>query len=184
MLEKDYLNTNQVVSESEQKEKGKGSKLEGNVTLREVIAMLNDGQSIKIVAKQLGLETRTLKNKLASAAIIQENEMNWGYQGENETDSLSRNVYSKITIKEYDRHVVEVNSMKVMKQSKTTEEIDELDYILYKRAVHYKSTAIKKSLALDEELFCKVKAIADNNGPTIGGVLSALVEKGLEYYNH
>ncbi|MFF5995203.1 hypothetical protein AAGS61_10650 [Lysinibacillus sp. KU-BSD001] len=186
MLEKEHMNRNEVGNESEVKEekttaRKKSKSATMHVSLEEVMAILNKSKSIEVVAKQLDMDTRTLKNKLTNAAIVQDDEQNWVYSGGNNVASLARNVYSKITIKEYDRLIVDANTVKV-KDSAETKDIKELEFELYKKTREFQDKTIKKSVYFDEQIFYKVKEIKEVRDLKMGGLVSALVDKGLEYY--
>ncbi len=149
------------------------------VSIKEVVTLLNENSSIEDIAQKLGLRVNVLEAKLANAAIILNDEGQWRYIGSNKIESLSRNIYSKIYVKPFDKEFVksQFENVKVVK-----EPVTDLDYELYKNSLNIKNPIDKKSVLFEVGLYNELKEISQKKSIKISNLINTLIEKGLEYY--
>lgn len=188
MRENGHLNQEKLNNESEvmQNRKQVQSELlevkqEKNfMTIKEVVALLNDNETIESVAQKLQMRASVLEAKLANAAVVVNNDGEWRYGGDNEIDSLSRNIFSKIYVKSYDKKIVESSNGVT---SNADEVVTNLDYELYKNSLNIKYPIDKKSVLFEEGLYEELKELSKQKSIKMSNLINALIFKGLEYYH-
>lgn len=182
MLDKEHLNQKNVVNQSvevhldgvKESEQGKV------VTIKGVVTMLNNQQSIEQVAESLQMRVNVLTAKLANAAVRLNDEGKWVYVGENESDSLARNIYKKTYVKLYDRKYVSLND-ELKDDESNVSEVD-LDYELYKASLNVQSAVDKKSVLFEEGLYEELKKLSQMKKIKVSSLINVLIKKGLEHY--
>lgn len=150
------------------------------MTIKEVVALLNDNETIESISRKLEMRASVLEAKLANAAVVVNHDDEWRYDGENEIDSLSRNIFSKIYVKPYDKKIVESSNGVA---SNTDEIVTNLDYELYKNTINIKNPIDKKSVLFEEGLYEELKELSKQKSIKMSNLINTLIFKGLEYYH-
>lgn len=180
MLENEHLNREKSHNQLGENRNQDGKRAEVNpvITIKEVVTILNQDNSIEDVAQKLGLRVNVLEAKLANAAVVIGKEGQWVYLGENEKESLARNIYKKVYVKPYDRKYVQVEAIEI----EANKPVTNLDYELYKDSLNIKNPANKKSVLFEEGLYDELKGVSQKKSIKMSHLINVLINKGLEYY--
>ncbi|RDV35227.1 hypothetical protein [Lysinibacillus capsici] len=183
MLKKEHFIQNKLNSNSEETQLEDTFQAEEKqvVTIREVVSLLNENETIEHVAQKLEMRTNVLASKLANAAVKLNEESKWVYLGENENESLARNIYKKIYVKPYDQKYVQ--SSENVENDRENEKVADLDYELYKDSLNVKATVDKKSVLFEEKLYEELKELSQKKSIKVSNLINTLIKKGLNYYD-
>ena len=150
------------------------------VTIKDVVTLLNNQQSIKQVADQLQMRVNVLTAKLSNAAVKQNEEGKWIYVGENESESLARDIHKKTYVKAYDRAYVSLNEESENAESKNSKM--DSDYELYKASLNVQAAVDKKSVLFEEGLYEELKELSKKKKIKVSSLINILIQKGLGQY--
>lgn len=150
--------------------------------IKDVLDLLNNGESISNIALKLGKNEELIRKKLHNAAIeFNEEASSWTYSGNYSEVSLNRNILKKIVVLKEDKPFL-IKSVDKKEGRDTTSEL-ELELIKAYIEVDHSQLTNKKSFFLNDDVYEKLKAISIEKSLKINVLLHALLCKGMDFYN-
>ncbi|WP_274307971.1 hypothetical protein [Solibacillus daqui] len=151
-----------------------------DLTLAQVLGLLNEGTDLQEVADNLNIKISILESKLTNAAVVNENGV-WMYKGGNEITSLNRPVKKKVKVINADKEFL---GIEIIKNTSRSEEHIDADYELYKdcREISWADLVAKKSFHLQQELYDVIKQTSVEKSIKFNVLVNSLLLKGLEHY--